>query len=612
MTSKKIGASTFRAELRVCLLLLATIIALASPVHSAEKEQIPTAPPLAKTGTTTAFLDQPVEITLHLAGRIAEPLSFLIRKAPKHGKLSGLRRISRNSAAVLYTPDPDAGPGDDFFSFAAQSVDSAVSAPATVWIRLAERPAVLEHPAQLDFGKVFLGDKAERSLTIKNTGGGVAIGTLRPNSPWSTLKSADFRVPAGTESAITLVFEPWEERDFSDRIQVGQDPQAVVMVRGSGVAPVSWPKEGLVVSPSEREKGSASITFSNNSSSERQLTVGWPEFLIAPKEMILPPGGSSLVRVGIKAASSLNCEQEAEIRSGNYSGRLPIRMFPAPARLSVSPERELRLEASGNGRSLKGRFSVSNTGGSSTSLEILVPAGILIHPGPSGILVAAGTEQTFEIHAEKPKSGSIAGTIRINCPGCNPVEISIKSPAVSENRAAVPVEDFLKIPSVPEPTPVTAPPSGKAPPVESASLVASGTHEVEVSWKVLSPKTSGFRIDRRRISPGNEGQVAIDWIPWPEPKITISDNTAVARFQNLPADSFWIIRIVSLDENGKPSAPSPSFRISTRPAWKLHLPWWAWMFVPGALGGAALLVWKRNQRGLHAIEDKRIARLDGQ
>lgn len=612
MMSKKIEGCTFRAELRICLIVLATALALPSSALSKEKEQIPTPPPLAKTGTTTAFIDQPVEITLHLAGRIAEPLSFLIRKDPKHGKLSGLRRINRNSAAILYTPGPGAGPGDDFFSFAAQSVDSAVSAPATVWIRLIERPVVLDHPAQLDFGKVFLGDKEERPLKIKNTGGGVATGTLRPNAPWRILNSADFRVPAGTEVTIPLVFEPWEERDFSDRIQIGQDPKAVVVVRGSGVAPVSWPKEGLVVSPAEREKGSSTITFSNNSSTERRLTVDWPEFLIAPKELVLPPDGSCRARVEIKAAPSLNYEQEGEVRSGNYSGRLPIRIFPAPAKLSVSPERELKLGATGKGRALKGRFSVRNVGGSSASLEIIAPPGLLILPDPSNILVAGGTEQAFEIHAENVKSISTESTIRINSPGCTPVEISIKPPAAIESRSAVPVEDFLRIPSVPESAPVKEPPSGKAPAVESANLVASRTHEVEISWKVVSPNISGFRIDRRRISPGKEGRVVIDWVPWPEAKITITENTAVARFENLPAGSFWTIRIVSLDENKQPSAPSPSFQIATRPAWKLHLPWWAWMFLPGAFGGAAFLVWKKKQRGLHAIEDERIARLDGQ
>ena len=304
---------------RATQLLLAASLAWASPAFSKEKEEIPAPPPMAKTGAATVFLDTPAETPLHIAGRIVDPLDFLIRKEPKHGQLSGLRRTGRNSAAVLYTPDAHARPGDDFFSFAAQSVDSPVSAQATVWVRLVERPSVLEYPGEMDFGKVFLGDREERPLNLTNTGGGTAAGTIRPNAPWHAGKGGEYRVPAGTESAIPLAFEPLEERDFSDRIQVGADQKSVVLVRGSGVAPVLWPKDGLVVSPADRGKGTTSITFTNNSSSERSLSVDWPEFLKAPKEVTLPPEGSTAVKLEFPAPLSLNYEGEAAVLSGNNS-----------------------------------------------------------------------------------------------------------------------------------------------------------------------------------------------------------------------------------------------------------------------------------------------------
>jgi len=590
-------------------ILLSLALMWAVPGYSREKEEVLPPPPMAKTGTTTAFLDQPVEITLHLAGRIAEPLSFLIRKNPRSGKLSGLRRITRNSAVIIYTPDPKVRPGDDFFSFAAQSVDSAVSAPATIWIRLIERPAVLEHPLELDFGTVFLGDEEERLLTIKNSGGGVALGTLSPNPPWRTGKSPEFRVPAGTESSLPILFAPEEERDFSDRIPIGQDPQAFVTLRGTGMAPVTWPKEGVVVSPEEREKGTTTITFANHSSVERVVTINWPDFLKAPKEILLPPDAASPLRVDVQAPPSLNVEQEVEVRSGNFSAHLPVRIFPAPARLSVTPERELKLGIKENGRMLHGRFLVRNTGGAKTTLEILAPPGIQILPDPSNILLAGGSEQAFEILAEKSPSHLSEGILRLQSPGGKPVEISLKLPASAENRAAVPVEDFLRLPTDPQPSPVS-PPSGKVPAVESARLVSAKTHEVEIRWDVPSPEISGFRVERRKLSPGREGRVVIDWLPWPEAKITRTDGTAAARFGNLPAGSFWTIRIVSLDENDAPAAVSPAFQIATRTAWKFRLPLWAWMLLlPGVLGGIALLLWKKIRHALHAREDERISRL---
>ncbi len=571
---------------------------------------MPAPPPMAKTGAATVFLDTPAEIPLQLAGRVVEPLSFLIRKGPKHGTLSGLRRTGRNSATLLYTPDARTGPGDDFFSFAAQSVDSPVSAPAMVWIRLVERPPVLEHPGEIDFGRVFLGDKAERPMELTKSGGGVAAGVVRPNSPWRTEKSGEFRLPAGKASPIALVFEPLEERDFIDRVQVGPDQKSVVLLRGSGVTPVAWPKDGLVVSPADRETGKAAITFTNNSPSDRTLMVDWPEFLKAAREIRLPAVGTIVAKIEIPAALSLNYEGEAEVRSGNFKGKLPIRIFPGPARLSASPERVLKLESTGNGRALKGQLLVKNTGGASAPLQIIAPPDIVIFPDPSRLILAGGEEQAFEVQAERLKTGASNQSIRIQSPACDPVDISLEAPAATESRAAVPVEKFLSIPPGPEPSPTAPPPSANVPRVETADLLKSENHDIAISWKLGSPKISGFKIERRRISPGKEGQVIVEWVPWTEAKITVSEGTAVARFSRLPANAFWTIRIIALDDSGNPAPPSPAFQIATKPLKEFHIPGWAWILLIAALGAAVFQLWKKSRLGLHAKADARIANLE--
>ena len=593
---------------RPLAILLAAGLALASPVFSKEKELVPPPPPMAMTGAATVFVDTPVEITLQIAGRIVEPLSFLIRKRPKHGTLGEVRRTDRNSATLVYTPDARTGPGDDSFSFAAQSFDSPVSAPATVLIRLVERPAILDHPGEIDFGKVLLGDKKERPMELKNSGAGVASGDVRPNSPWRTGKTGEYRLPAGKASTIDLVFEPFEERDFIDKLQVG--PESMVVLRGSGVAPVAWPKEGLVVSPTDREAGKAAIPFTNNSPAERTLKVEWPEFLQGAREVILPANGTAVVKIEISAPLSLKYEGEAEIRSGNYKGKLLIRIFPAPAKLSASPERRLTLVASENARALKGLLLVKNTGGANTPLQIIAPPDIRIFPDPSRIILAGGDEQAFEVQAEGLKSVAANKTIRIQSPGCEPMDISIVAPAATENHAAVPVEKFLSIPPGPEPSPTMQPPSGKVPRVETANPLKSESHEIVISWKLASSKISGFKIERRRISPGKEGQVIVDWVPWTDAKITVAEGTAVARFERLPANAFWTIRIITLDENGNPSPPSPAFQIATKPLNEFHIPVWAWIILIAALGTAALQLWRKYQRSLHAKANTRIANLE--
>jgi hypothetical protein len=593
------------------LLLIAAALVCSSPAFSKEKQEVPTPPPMAKTGAATVFIDTPAEVALQIVGRVAEPLSFLIRKEPKHGKLSGLRRTGRNSAALLYTPDAGAEPGDDFFSFAAQSVDSPVSAPATVWIRLVERPPILEHPSEIEFGKVFLGEKEERPMELQNVGGGVAVGTIRPNSPWHTGKSGEYRLPAGVTSTVPLVFEPLEERDFIDKIPIGPDPKSVVLVRGSGIAPVSWPQEGLVVAPKDRETGRASITFTNNSPIERTLKVEWPEFLKADREVTLPANGALVMKIEISAPMSLKYEGEAEIRSGNFKSKVPIRIFPAPAKLSVSPEQGLKLGATENSRTLTGRILVRNIGGANASLQIIAPLDIHIVPDPSNIILAGGGEQAFEVQAERLKPGSYHQIIRIQSPACKPVDITIEAPAATENRSAVPVENFLSLPASPVPSPTTQLPSGKIPRVETVNLLESTNHEIVISWELSSPKTLAFKIQRRQISGGKNGQVIVNWVPWPEAKITMADGTAVARFERLPANAFWTIRIVTLDESGNPSPPSPAFQISTQPMREFDLPWWVWILPLAALAAGIFRLWKKHQFGLHSKANARIANLEG-
>ena len=279
--------------------------------------------------------------------------------------------------------------------------------------------------------------------------------------------------------------------------------------------------------------------------------------------------------------------------------------------MSVNPERELKLGPAENGRALKGRILVRNTGGTNASLQIIAPTDIQIFPDASSIVLAGGSEQAFEVRAERSKSGALSKTIRIQSPACDPVDITIESPAEPENHAAVPVEKFLSLPPpVPETSPEKKPPTGKIPPVETANLLKSKNHEVEISWQLTSPNTSGFKIERRQISGGKEGHVIVRWIPWPEAKITISNGTAVALFQRLPANTYWAIRIIALDEYGNPCLPSSVFQISTKPLVQFHFPWWAWLFPIVVLAAAAFKLWRRHQRGLLTRENERISRLE--
>jgi len=577
--------------------------------YGGNKEEVPVPPPMAKPLDVSTFVGRPTEIHLTMGGRIVEPMTVLIRRSPRQGRLGELKRTGRNTAAVLYTPDPEAGPGTDSFTFAAKSVDSPVSAAATIQIRLVEEPPLIQCPQELDFGPVFLGDTAEKNIVVRNTGGGIASGQIKPNPPWSIGGTGSYRLAGGTESVLRLVFAPTEERDFRDKIQVAPDLKSVLAVSGSGVPPVSWNKEGIVFTPKQRETGATEWKVTNLTSEERRITIEWPEVLKAPKEISVPANGSSVLQIGVAGDPQLNYQGEAAARSGNFQSRIPIRIFPAPAKLDVEPQKILKLGGATKDGPLKGRFVVKNTGGSDAPIEILAPPEVVVTPNSSNVILRAGQEQTFEVQLEDREQDH--WNVRIQSPACEPVDFSIERAVSKQAGAPLPVENFLG--SLRKPgnsSGKVAPVPGGVPPMEQATILSSETHEIVLTWKLPSTGVSDFRIERRSIAPGVDGGVAVTWIPWQGARLSLGDGMATARLERLPANKRWTIHIVPLDEKGNPGQPSQALQIATNPLNQFHIPWWIWLAPMAALAAVLLRFGRKYQSGLKAGEDERISRLE--
>jgi hypothetical protein len=598
----------FRDKTSPMIALLAFLCQVVA--YGADKEAVPVPPPMPKSLTVSTAIGRPVEIPLSIGGRIVEPMSVMIRKPPRLGRLGDVRRTGRSTAAVLYTPDPGAGQGEDRFTFAAQSNDSPVSAAATVRIELIEEPPCPEFPEELDFGTVFLGDTVEKKIVIRNSGGGIASWLIKPNPPWNIAGSGSYKLAGGRETIMRLVFAPAEERDFRDRIQMAADSKSVLAVSGAGVSPVSWAKEGIVFTPQDRGKGTTEMKVNNQTPDERTLMIEWPEFLKAPGETVIPPSGAAVLQVQVVGGPQVNFQGEATARSGNFVGRIPIRIYPAPAKLETNPERVLKLGGHSENGPQKNQFLVRNTGGSDAPLEILAPAELHITPDSRDLILRAGQDQVFEVelHSAEPAPRKI----RIQSPACEPIELSVESPASQQSKSSLPVENFLSLPQKPLESPAMVPSlPGRIPSLEMPEIVSSDPHEIVLKWKSPSPGGSDFRIERRTIVEGSNGGVAFNWIPWQGAKITTADGIATAHLEKLAANSQWTIHLVPLDENGVPGQPSPAFQIATKTITRLRIPWWVWLLPAGALAYAAVRFWRGRQMLLQIKDNERIARLEG-
>jgi len=572
------------------------------PAWAKEIEQVAKPPPLAKAGSASVYLPESADIPLNIGGRVVEPLSFLIRKPPRHGTLGNVRQTGRTSAVVTYTPDAKAVPGEDVFTFAAQSMDSPVSAPASVWIRLLEKPPVLEHVGVLDFGTVYLGDTAGRELVLKNIGGGRAIGQLRATPPWSVSGNSTYQVTSGSAARMGLVFRPAEERDFSDKVRLGD--KAFVELRGTGAAPITWPKAGLVFSPEQRAKGFAEVAVTNQSPQERTLIPEWPDFVKAPRAIPLAPGETAVVKAEITGPVTNVFQGSVNFRFGNFTGGIPLTVYPQPARLVLS-ESTLELGDAPKGKELRGKFTVKNTGETDAPISIPAPDEMLITPDPRNLVLEAGGERAFEIRFSSFKPGRHSETIVVRTPAGEPAQLQVH--ASVRDTTSLSVEKFLAIPEsdrAPEPT------AGNAAPVTEISPALSTPHEIEISWKATSPETAGFRIERRRISIGKDDRPLAEWFPWPEARVRSDNGTARARFERLPENTRWTIRIIGLDALGNPGPASLPFQISTQPGKHFVVPVWAWLGLLAAAVAGVIRLAIHRRKALLAREDARRTRIE--
>jgi hypothetical protein len=326
----------------------------------------------------------------------------------------------------------------------------------------------------------------------------------------------------------------------------------------------------------------------------------------APLEILLAPGETAVVRAEITGPVKNVFQGSVKFRFGNFTGGIPLTVYPQPAKLVLS-ESTLELGDAPKGKELKGKFTVKNTGETDAPISISAPDEMLITPDPQGLILEAGGERAFEIQFSSFKPGRHSETIVVRTPAGEPVQIQVI--AFVRDTSSLPVENFLAVP-IKESDTLPDLPEGKVPPVTSASLILSTPHEIEISWKATSPETTGFRIERRKISIGKDDRPLAEWFPWPEARVRADNGTASARFERLPENTRWMIRIIGLDALGNPGPASPTFQISTQPVKPLVVPMWAWLGLLAAAAAGAIRLAINRRKALLAREDERLARIE--
>jgi hypothetical protein len=592
-------------------LLLAALLA-GSPLHAIPKEPQVVPPPMAQPQNLSVLRGRSIEIPLRAQGRTPGQLKFLIRSHPSKGSLGEIRPTGPKTAAITYTHDGRAE-GVDLFTFAVQAVDSAVSAAAPITLTISEEPPALTVVHSLNFGDVPLGETREEQLALRNSGGGVLEGRLTVPQPWTILGATEYRLGPNEETRVHLLFTPDRQRGYTNKLIFSHDARSSVELSGSGMPPFDFKPSGeieLALRDGSTVR-SGGIAIRNWTSRDRVLEVSAPSEIVFPTKISVAAGEEKKIALHTVADFLGPLEGVIDFSSEGFRRSIPVRVFAVPPVLRVDPPEGFEFGNIEPRSRHKGLLRIKNTGGSAARLRATTPGEILLIPDPKGISLQPGEMGVFEVTLEAPQPGEYRSQLIIEAGAGEPVSVPISG------RVVPPAGEAKKIPisslNLPSRSPTSAP-SGKplsaVPPIAEIKVLKASNQLFEIGWNKPSTEVTAWIIQQGQFEITDKDSPKLAWRDLRNIKFLEENDMVVARFENLAPGQVWLLRIVSIDKEGRRSAPSPTIRLSSAPPKRPSAFWWmAGLLAAAALTlGAIKLRAHRQTEALHG--SNRIARLE--
>ena len=543
------------------LLALASWIAwsLALPASAARKDEkkvpLPTPPPQAVEQKVEVPRGKAVNIPLKIYGTQRELLRFLIRSEPEHGELTEPEALGRESAMVTYSPPADYEVTQDEFTYAVKN-SAGVSAAATVTIQIVDEAAVLAIPRTLKYEPLLAGKRASQDFEIKNSGGGVAQGTMRVDEPWEIDGETEYRLPAGSSRLVTLHFAPKTAGEFRTEIRFSSHPQHTTAVRGEAQPQILVEPATLVLVQKPGEPARSLIaTLINNTATPQAVGLKAPEGLtVTPERLLIPENGSTSFEVKTAEGNVSAVNGNLQVGTDEVSFDVPVTAGRAKAVLLASVP-ELRLESPAMGARPLGKLSVKNAGGEEGfwKWELLAPFMTL----ETEARLAPGGSVEIPIQLEAQTSGSYRTVLKI-IGEQQTVEIPITGDAV------------VASPRSAASRPATSKPRSQARRPE-VGLVRTSTSraagdESEPQERTYAYKTIGvqkrepdrlvlvwlaeqypaeaYQVEMRKMSLGPDRELKIDWTPVPGQKVERYQGRGVrAELTGLDPGQLYVLRL---------------------------------------------------------------------
>ena len=298
--------------------------------------------------------------------------------------------------------------------------------------------------------------------------------------------------------------------------------------------------------------------------------------------------------------------------SEGFRHSIPLRVFALQPVLRIEPREGLDFGEIQPRKRYKGFLRIKNEGGSAARLQATASNDILLVPDPNTAVLQPGETRIFEVALEASSIGDYRTQIVIDAGGGKPISVEVAGRIAAQTREAKKIPTATLDPTSREPAvaePAKEQSLSAIPPVTEIKVLKASNRVFEIGWSKPAPDPVTWVIQQHQFEMGDPPKLV--WRDLRNIKFSEQNGMAVARFENLAPGQVWLLRIVSVDEQGRRSMPSPTVKLSSAPPKRLPLLWW----IVGLLAvGAMVFGWAklRDRRQAKASrEANRIARIEG-
>ncbi len=542
---------------------------------------------------------QDIIIPLRIYGQRNETLTFLIRKPPKTGQLSGLKMTTANAAIVHYRSTKDHNVHTDVFEYSVKSSDG-VSAAVPVQIEIIDQPPELAGPAEVLFPSQITGTSVTQSVELINRGGMTAEGECRVESPWKLESPAEYRVAPGARLFAKVTFAPEKAGDFLGELRFSSQPERPVVLRGIA-------RDALAVKPASlrlvREASAlvraAVFELTNHTETDQTVRLMADQRLLCENELTIRPGQTVPVVVRTAENDPAELDGTVTLQAGPYISQVTVTAAALPAMIRAV-ERSIDLGVVTANTPGNGKLTLRNSGGLAGRATVAATVPFRVPSQPFDLPPGATVEVPISLDPYAPgaveqgiqvRSGSESFTI--------PAKAIIVPPGASARsgggRSSADAGD-MSPPSTPMPVSVHEIEFGKADPKTLVRPILVEPTRCTLEWHSELSDSPTFVAERRQLYIGNDGKIATRWEKLPF-KIERSGSHVHGTLDKLAPGLRYTVRVRSVDRYGDPgprvfetSFSTTALRPSNAKASILTA------LVLAAAGGGAFFFWRRRQQ----------------